>query len=148
VINALSIPVQDLRADAPGGFRARTAGLGPLLQAERLGATVVELEPEEGSEPYHYQYGREEWVLVLTGTPTLRHPAGTDLLEPGDMVCFPEGPAGAHRLINQSEHAARLVLVSTLGFPANAHYPDSGKWLLRNGPDAEAVMLRDGDPVG
>jgi len=147
VINALSIPVRDIRADAPGGFRARTARLGPLLLAERLEATVVELDPGEGSEPYHYQYGRVEWVLVLTGTPTLRHPAGTDVLEPGDMVCFPDGPAGAHRLINHSEHVARLVLVSTLGLPANAHYPDSGKWLLRNGPDAE-VMLRGGEPVG
>ena len=77
MINALSIPVQDLRNGAPEGFRARTTGLGPLLQAERLGATIVELEPGEGSDPYHYEYGREEWVLILTGTPTLRHSAGT-----------------------------------------------------------------------
>jgi hypothetical protein len=40
------------------------------------------------------------------------------------------------------------VLISTLGVPANVHYPDTGKGLLRNGHDAEAVMLRDGRPVG
>jgi hypothetical protein len=97
VINALSIPVRELRADAPEGFRARTAGRGPLLQAERLGATVVELDPGEDSEPYHYEYGREEWVLVLTGTPTLRHPAGTHVLDPGDMsasLTVPPAPTG------------------------------------------------------
>jgi hypothetical protein len=40
------------------------------------------------------------------------------------------------------------VFFETLGLPANVHYPDSGKWLLRNGPDAHALMLRDGGPVG
>jgi uncharacterized cupin superfamily protein len=148
VINALSIPVQDPRPDAPAGFRSRTASLGPLLQAERLGVTVVELDPGEGSEPYHYEYGREEWLLVLTGTPSLRHPAGTEALEAGEMVCFPEGPAGAHRLIDRGNGVTRVVFFSTLELPANVHYPDSGKWLLRNGPDAEAVTLRDGGPVG
>jgi uncharacterized cupin superfamily protein len=148
VINALSIPVQAPDPEAPAGFRARTASLGPLLQAERVGTTVVELDEGEGSEPYHYQYGREEWALVLTGTPTLRHPAGTEELAPGDLVCFPEGPAGAHRLTNSASGVTRVVLFETLGLPANVHYPDSGKWLLRNGPDAHALMLRDGGPVG
>jgi uncharacterized cupin superfamily protein len=148
VINALSIPVQDRDPDAPAGFRARTASLGPLLQAKRVGVTVVELDPGEGSEPYHYQYGREEWVLVLTGTPTLRHPAGTEVLGAGDLVCFRDGPAGAHRLINAGNGVTRVVFFSTLGLPANVHYPDSGKWLLRNGPDADALMRRDGGPVG
>jgi uncharacterized cupin superfamily protein len=148
LVNVLSVPVEDRRPDAPEGFRARTARLGSLLQAERLGATVAELDPGVGSAPYHYEYGREEWVLVLTGTPTLRHLGGKEVLAAGEMVCFPEGPAGAHCLFNHSEHVARLVLISTLGLPANVHYPDSGKWLLRNALDAEPVILCDGRAVG
>ena len=144
LVNALSLPVQAPRRDAPEGSRARTARLGPLLQAERLGATIAELDPGAGSAPYHYEHGREEWAVVLTGTPTLRHPAGTEVLEAGDMVCFPEGPAGAHRLFNDSEHVARLMLISTMGLPANVHYPDSGAWLLHHRADAEPVVLRDG----
>jgi uncharacterized cupin superfamily protein len=148
VINALSIPGGDPRADAPAGFRSRMTSLGRLLQAERVAVTVVELDEGQGSEPYHYEYGREKWMLVLTGTPSLRHPDGTEVLAAGDMVCFCEGPAGAHRLINHSDHVVRLVLFSTLGLPANVHYPDSGKWLLSNGPEEEPVMLREGGPVG
>jgi uncharacterized cupin superfamily protein len=148
VINALLIPVEDRDPDAPPGFRARTANLAALVQAERLAVTVMELDEREGSEPYHYQYGREEWLLVLTGTPTLRHPAGTEMLEPGDIVCFPEGPVGAHRLINSGNGVTRVVFFLTVGLPANVHYPDTGKWLLRHGSDAQAVMLRDGGPVG
>ena len=51
------------------------AKLGPLLGADRLDGTVVDVDPGEGSAPYHYVYGREQWLLVLAGTPTLAPPA-------------------------------------------------------------------------
>ena len=146
IVNVHSFPVGRPRPDAPAGFRARSARIAPALQASRLGAQVVELDPGEGSAPYHCEYGREEWVLVLTGTPTLRHPKGLDSLEPGDVVCFPAGPRGAHRLTNDVDGIARVVFLSTMERPSNVHYPDDGKWLLRNAED-DLIMLRDGPPV-
>jgi uncharacterized cupin superfamily protein len=116
------------------------------LGAERMGATVTELDPGEGSAPYHYECGREEWVLVLVGTPTLRHPGGEDLLTAGDVVCFHDGPTGAHRLINSQSEPVRVVFFSTKGLPSNVCYPDSGEWFLRNGPNAPSPMLRSADP--
>ncbi|HEY3765538.1 MAG TPA: cupin domain-containing protein [Gaiellales bacterium] len=130
VVNALTVPL-----------RSQAAMLGPELGAAQLDVTVLQLDPGHGSADYHYTYGREEWVLVLAGTPALRHSNGEDALEAGDMVCFPDGPAGAHRLINRSDRAARVVFLATTGFPANVCYPDSGRWSLRNGPDAEDVIL-------
>jgi uncharacterized cupin superfamily protein len=109
------------------------AKLGPLLGADRLDATVVDVDPGGGSAPYHYVYGREEWLLVLAGAPTLRHPQGEGRLEPGDLVCLQEGPAGAHRLLNRSESVVRALFLSTTGLPANVFYPDTGRWLIRNG---------------
>jgi uncharacterized cupin superfamily protein len=103
----------------------------------------VDLDPGEGSEPYHYVYGREEWLLVLAGTPTLRHPQGEDQLEAGDLVCFPEGPAGAHRLLNRGESVVRALLLSTTGLPANVCYPDTGQWLIRNGLGRDEVAVRE-----
>ena len=90
-VNALALRADAAEPHAPAGFRYRAAKLGPLLGADRLDGTVVDLDPGEGSEPYHYVYGREEWLLVLAGTPTLRHPHGEDQLEAGDLVCLPEG---------------------------------------------------------
>jgi uncharacterized cupin superfamily protein len=116
------------------------AELGPLLRADRLDATVAAVVPGEGSEPYHYVHGREEWLLVLAGTPTLRHPHGEERLEAGDLVCLPEGPAGAHRLLNRSESVARGLFVSTTGLPANVCYPDTGHWLIRNGRGRDDVV--------
>src|SRR5207248_190240 len=56
-------------------LRDRMAKLGPLLGADRLDGTVVDVDPGEGSEPYHYVYGREEWLLVLAGRPSRCSPA-------------------------------------------------------------------------
>jgi len=119
------------------------AKLGPLLGADRLDGTVVDVDPGEGSEPYHYVYGREQWLLILAGTPTLRHPQGEDPLEAGDLVCLPEGPEGAHQLLNRSESIARALFLSTTGLPANVCYPDTGHWLLRNGLGWDDVVVRE-----
>jgi uncharacterized cupin superfamily protein len=37
---------------------------------------LYELQPGERSFPYHYEYGCEEWLLVVSGRPTLRTPDG------------------------------------------------------------------------
>ena len=142
-MNALARRKEASDPDAPTGFRYRATKLGPQLGADRLDATVVDLDPGEGSEPYHYVYGREEWLLVLAGTPTLRHPQGEDQLEAGDLVCLPEGPAGAHRLLNRGESVVRALFLSTTGLPANVCYPDTGHWLIRNGLGQDDVVVRE-----
>ena len=133
-VNVLALPEQ-------------AAKLSSLLGADRLEGTVVALDPGAGSEPYHCVYGREQWLLVLAGTPTVRHPHGQDHLDPGDLVCLPEGPAGAHQLLNRGESAVRSLLISTTGLPANVFYPDSGHWLIRNGPGRAEVVLRETGPA-
>ena len=130
----------------PAGFAARQAPLAAQLGAELLGATLYELDPGEGTAPYHYHGSREEWLLVLAGTPSVRHPEGEDVLGAGDLVCFPEGPAGAHRIVNRGNEPARLILISTVALPVTAHYPDSGKLLIRESSDASHVF-RSADTV-
>jgi uncharacterized cupin superfamily protein len=87
---------------------------------------VYDLDPGEGSSPYHYEY-EEEWLLVVEGTVVVRAPDGEHTLERGDLVCFPAGPAGAHRISNRSEAPARTLLFSQASVPAVSVYPDSNK---------------------
>jgi len=86
--------------------------------------------------------GHHDEPWMLTGTPALRHPEGEADLAEGDLVCRPEGPAGARRLLNRSGAPARVLVLSTTGLPATFHYPDTGEWLLRNGPGQEEVVTR------
>jgi len=82
----------------PEGFRAGMLRFGPQVGAKRTGTSVYELPAGQAICPYHYEYGEEEWLLVLSGRPTLRTPDGSEQLEPWDSVHFPEGPTGAHAL--------------------------------------------------
>jgi uncharacterized cupin superfamily protein len=110
------------------------ARFGQALGAVQLGGSVYELDPGESVCPYHYEHPEEEWLLVLEGTPTLRDPDGEHELSEGDLVCFLEGPEGAHKVTNRSSEQVRILMVSTKTDTAVAVYPDSGKvgvWPLK-----------------
>ena len=101
--------------------------LGTLLAPAETGMSVYELPRGQAICPYHYENGEEEWLVVLAGRPTLRHPGGSDVLEPWDVVCFPSGPEGAHAVRNDSEETVRVLMFSTVRHPAVTVYPDSDK---------------------
>jgi uncharacterized cupin superfamily protein len=126
VVNVAEVETE-IDGGEPEGYRSRGARLGAMLGAERLGATVYELDPGDSGCPYHYEYGREEWLIVLDGEPTLRSPSGEEMLAPGDVVLFPEGPDGAHKLTNRTEALVRYMIFSNTDDPSVAFYPDSGK---------------------
>jgi uncharacterized cupin superfamily protein len=75
--------------------------------------TVYDLPPGQAIYPYHFHWGGEEWLVAVSGTPTVRTPNGQRTLEPGDVVCFLVGPEGAHRVHNASDAAARVALSPT-----------------------------------
>ena len=64
------------------------------IGAERLGASLYELEPGEKICPYHYHYANEEWLFVVSGAPTVRAPDGDHVLRAGRRRLFPDGAAG------------------------------------------------------
>jgi len=91
---------------------------------------IYDLAPGASSSPYHYEYD-EEWLLVVDGTVVVRVPDGEHTLERGDLVRFPAGPAGAHKVMNRSDAPARTLLFSTARGLAVSVYPDSdtiGVW--------------------
>jgi uncharacterized cupin superfamily protein len=116
----------EARPQLPDGFRRGSNRVGAALGATRTGLSVYELPPGQAIGPYHYEDPDEEWLLVVSGTPTLRHPHGEKKLEPWDLVFFPPGPAGAHLVRNDGAAAARVALFSSASSAAGAVvYPDS-----------------------
>ena len=111
----------------PDGYRAPYAKVQRHLPAQRLGATIVALGPGQAVCPYHYEVVEEEWLIVLTGTPTVRTAAGEEVVGPGDVVCFPRGEPGAHRIANDAAEPARVLIVSEHAELGAAVYPDSDK---------------------
>lgn len=113
--------------DGPAGFKSFRARLGYELGSERIGASMWKLPPGEAAYPYHFHYSDEELLFVLSGRPTLRTPAGTRTLAPGEVVHFRVGEEGAHQLLNPTDEEVRFLAVSTSGAPDIVAYPDSNK---------------------
>ena len=122
----------------------QVAALGERLGADRLDAAVLTLAPGTDSGPYHYEYGRERWLLGLTGTVTIASADGQRPLSAGQVACLPEGPAGGRRLLNASGESIRLLLLWTTGVPSAVCYPDTGEWALRPTRGEAEIHLRAG----
>jgi uncharacterized cupin superfamily protein len=128
----------------PEGYRSGVARVGHTAGGHALAVKLYEIPAEQSLCPYHYEY-EEEWVLVLDGAPTLRTPEGERELERGELVCFPSGPEGAHKLTNRTPRTARVLMFSSSREPAVAVYPDSDKIGVWPGNEADTVMLRRAD---
>jgi uncharacterized cupin superfamily protein len=125
----------------PEGYKGGMLRLGPQLGAKDTGTSVYELPPGQALCPYHYEYGEEEWMLVLQGRPMLRTPDGTEQMAPMDIAFFQKGPAGAHQVINQTDEPVRFLMWSTVVYPTATAYPDSDKVGVWTGDKAEDVIV-------
>lgn len=135
-------------AGDPPGFRAGSKRLGPLLGASKLGATVYEVPPGEVLCPYHYEHGEEEWLIVLAGRPAVRHPQGTEELEPWDVVCFPRGPEGAHAVRNDTGEMVTVLMFSEVTYPTATVYPDSDKVAVWTDDEGDDLIFTRASAVG
>jgi uncharacterized cupin superfamily protein len=125
-VNIANPPFEYDESD-PEGYRAGMYRFGPELGAAATGTSVYEIPPEQSICPYHYEMGEEEWLMVVQGRPTLRTPEGEDELQPWDVAYFEKGPAGAHKVTNNTDETVRVLMWSTVLYPSVSVYPDSDK---------------------
>lgn len=139
VVNVFDVETA-LDADDPGGYHTAYARIGPLVGGSQLGLSVYALDAGQSICPYHFELSDEEWLVCLEGEPTLRTPEGERRLRPGDLVCFPTGPSGAHK-VTAGDRPARVALVSTKSELGVALYPDSRKLGVWHGDLHHMVRL-------
>jgi uncharacterized cupin superfamily protein len=125
------------------GWRVRSTRVGDELGSRMIGGSIYELPSGERSFPFHYHHGVEEWLLVVSGTPSVRTPSGTQKLEPGDVLCFPPGAEGAHDVTGPG----RVLIVSSGGPPSISVYPESDKLGTRSGDADDTRNFRRADAV-
>lgn len=129
--------------DAPNPGRIDVAR---VVGSSAMAMFVYDLDPGEGSSPYHFEY-EEEWLLVVDGTVVVRTPDGEQTLERGDLVRFQPGPAGAHKVMNRSEERARTLFFSTARTPAISVYPDSNTIGVWAGDEENDLVFERGSSV-
>ena len=121
--------------------------LGRQAGARQLGASLFAVPPGGATFPLHAHLHNEELLLILAGRPTLVTETGERELAEGEVVGFPAGREGAHRLENRGDAEVRLVLVSTMLAPeVNLMLEDGTAWVRDyvpgTEPPADAVDFR------
>ena len=84
-------------------------------------------------------------TLTLDSTVTVEVP--DPICGPGEVVCFPSGPDGAHQVRNDTDEPVRVLILSTMTYPAVAVYPDSGKVLFATRNPDDRALFRKADAV-
>jgi uncharacterized cupin superfamily protein len=141
-------PTWEFEAERGGGT-ARAARIGAQVGADRLGASLYELEGGAMASPLHFHHGAEEMLFVLAGEPTLR--TGTEaaderVLATGEIVSFPPGRAGTHQIVNRGEGPARVLICSTNDLPEVAEQVETGLTVVLT--EEYDRLYRDGVDIG
>lgn len=125
-------PDWDVDHDSPP-FRWRRARLGRQAGAQQLGASLFEVPPGAATFPLHAHFNNEEMLLVLAGSLRLTRADGSSQpLAAGDVVACPAGRAGAHRLDNDGDEPARVLIVSTMKSPEINEMMEDGSYWVRD----------------
>jgi uncharacterized cupin superfamily protein len=122
----------------PEPFTGEMAEIGLLLGARRLGVAAGRLAPGQSYCPLHWHTREEELFIVLEGDPTLRTPAASRRLRPGDCAVFVTEPHGAHRLSNDTDAPCTFVMIANIDHGDVCYYPDSNKFVV----EATGTLVR------
>ena len=100
------------------------------VEPQYLNFDLRRLDPGQYNAPYHFHRYAEELFMILSGSATLRTPAGLETVAQGDILFFEAGESGAHQLRNHTdEPCTYLDMRSYIGHDI-CEYPDSDKVIL------------------
>lgn len=106
-------------------FRRKFVAFG---EADQTQVGVYEVPPGKAAYPYHFHYKTEETFYIISGEGLLRTPEGERKVSAGELIFFPAGPEGAHKLTNISETETLIYLDFDVTHDLDAAvYPDSDK---------------------
>lgn len=90
--------------------------------------SIYEIPPMKSAYPYHYHLKDEETFYIISGEGLLKTPDGERPVRAGELLFFPAGSGGAHKLTNKSA-TEKLVYIDfdVIHDLDVAVYPDSGK---------------------
>ena len=134
------------REDQHPGYAVGGTLVGKRVGLEELGVTLYVLPPDNANAPYHWHHNTEEALLVLSGEASLRTPEGERRLLSGDLVSFPRGASGAHKVTNSSSDVARYLIFSTKPASDIVEYPDSQKVSFGSRGQGSRIV-RDGESL-
>ena len=100
----------------------------PFGEAKNTLVSVYEIPPGKSAYPYHFHHNNEETFYIISGNGLLKTPEGERKVSAGELIFFPTGEQGAHKLTNCSETENLVYIDFDVTHDADiTEYPDSGK---------------------
>ena len=112
--------------------------LGDLFGLTNFGVNLTTLAPGAASALRHAHSLQDEFIFIVSGTPTLVTDEGRSVLLPGMCAGFKAGSGNAHQLLNESSESVVVLEVGERTDGDTATYPEAdllgrqqgGQWLF------------------
>ena len=100
-VRAVEVPARPQKSNYPEPYASLMTGrlkrkLGDFFDLKNFGVNLTELSPGSMSALKHQHSQQDEFVYILSGTPTLVYGSHEDVLGPGECVGFKAGEGSAH----------------------------------------------------
>lgn len=150
-IQATAIPEHKAKSLYPEPFASlvkhRTRRrLGDHFGLANFGVNLTTLAPGAISALKHHHSKQDEFVYVLSGTPTLRYGEDEYQMSPGECIGFKGGNGLAHQLLNYGEVDAVYLEVGDRLAGDTVQYPDDDLALVQGADGAWVARHKDGSP--
>lgn len=150
-IAALNIKENSSKSLYPEPYASMMSGrtkrkLGDYFGLENIGVNLTELAPGGMSALKHHHLKQDEFIYILSGTPTLIYGDNEYPMSPGDCFGFRKGSKMGHHLLNRS--ATPVMYLETGDRTAGdvADYPDDDICASSNEDGKWVFTHKDGKP--
>lgn len=127
VLHAQIESLERKHVDDHSGYEFYRRRLMDRGDSGRCLVSVYEIPPGKSAYPYHYHLKDEEVFYIISGEGTLRTPGGERTVRAGELIFFPAGEGGAHKLTNTGRETLTYIDFDAVNDLDVAVYPDSGK---------------------
>jgi len=149
--SALNVPVVTAKTLYPEPFsfmvKDRTKRkLGDFFGLTNFGVNLTTLAPGSISALKHHHTKQDEFVYIISGSPTLMYGENEYLMSPGDCIGFKANGGIAHQLVNKSSVDVTYIEVGDRTPSDSVEYPDDDLAFIQKADGSWAVLHKDGSP--
>ena len=151
-ILAEEVPAPSKKSNYPEPYASLMSGrikrkLGDLFHLKNFGVNLTTLSPGSMSALKHQHSQQDEFVYILSGTPTLVYGSREYVMKPGECVGFKAGEGSTHHLLNCSENPVTYLEIGDRTSGDDVVYPDDDICAKSEADGTWAFTHKDGTPA-
>lgn len=150
-ISAIAVPVLNRKSIYPPPFAAQVEGrvkhrLGDHFGLTNFGINLTELAPGSVSALLHHHTKQDEFIYIVSGSPSLVLDDREYLLRAGDCCGFKAGNSIGHQLVNKSQAPVLYLEIGDRTVGDYAAYPKDDVMFTQLEDGSWTLTHKDGAP--